>query len=76
MAKQGKLSDRQLKAIPKILAGRTYQEGCKAAEVSRATFYGWLQDEAFKAEFERPGSRGGLSRRVPLFLKANRRHIR
>ncbi len=53
MADDKKLSTKQLKAIPKILAARTYDEGCKAAGISKATFYTWMQDEAFKAELER-----------------------
>ena len=47
------LTTKQLKAIPKILAARTYEEGCKAAKVSKTTFYDWLQDEVFRTEFER-----------------------
>jgi Helix-turn-helix of insertion element transposase len=47
------LTTKQLKAIPKILAARTYEDGCKAANISKTTFYTWMQDEAFKAEFER-----------------------
>jgi hypothetical protein len=53
MADDKKFSTKQLKAIPKILAARTYDEGCKAAGISKATFYTWMQDEAFKAELER-----------------------
>ena len=47
------LTTKQLKAIPIILAARTYEEGCKAAEVNKTTFYAWMQNETFKAEFER-----------------------
>ena len=48
-----KLNTKQAKAIPKILAARTHEEGCQAAGISKTTFYTWMQDETFKAEVER-----------------------
>jgi len=48
-----KLTTKQAKAIPKILAARTHEEGCQAAGISKTTFYTWMQDETFKGEFER-----------------------
>ena len=48
-----RLTTKQLKAVPKILAARTYEEGCKTAKISKTTFYDWIQNETFKAEFER-----------------------
>jgi hypothetical protein len=53
MAGDGKLTTKQLKAIPKILAARTCEQGCKAAGVSKTCFYDWMQDETFRAELER-----------------------
>ncbi len=47
------LTTKQAKAIPVILAAKTYEDGCKDAKVSKSTFYAWMQDEAFKVEFER-----------------------
>ena len=54
---QSELSAKQVKAIPRILAERTYEQGCKAAGISRATFYGWLREAPFRAEFDRQRSR-------------------
>lgn len=48
-----KLSDRQLKAIPKIVTSPTYSEGCKKARLNRTTFYEWLKIPEFKAELDR-----------------------
>ncbi len=47
------LTTKQLKAIPKILAARTYEDGCKAARISKTCFYDWMQNDVFKAELER-----------------------
>ena len=52
MADDG-LTTKQLKAIPRILAAKTYEDGCKAARISKTCFYDWMQDEAFKAELQR-----------------------
>lgn len=51
--KKTKLTDRQLKAIPKIVSSPTYTEGCKKAKLNRTTFYEWLKEPEFKAELER-----------------------
>lgn len=53
MAEQTKLTTKQAKAILILLAAKTYEEGCKSAQVSKATFYSWMQDETFAAEFDR-----------------------
>lgn len=53
MAEAAKLTTKQAKAIPVLLAARSYEKGCKAAGISKATFYGWMQDEVFAAEFDR-----------------------
>ncbi len=51
--KKTKLTDRQLKAIPLIVASPTYTEGCKGAKLNRTTFYEWLKIPEFKAELDR-----------------------
>ncbi len=51
--KKTKLTARQLKAIPIIVASPTYTEGCKKAKVNRTTFYEWLKIPKFKAELDR-----------------------
>jgi len=48
-----KLTARQLKAIPIIVANATYSEACKKAKVNRTTFYEWLKIPEFKAELNR-----------------------
>ena len=51
--KKTKLTERQLKAIPLIVASPTYTEGCMKARLSRTTFYEWLKKSEFKAELDR-----------------------
>ena len=51
-AGRSQLTDRQLKAIPIIVANPTYTEGCRKAKVNRATLYEWLKDRGFKAELD------------------------
>lgn len=47
------LTDRQLKAIPIIVASPTYTQACEKAQLNRTTFYEWLKDPQFKAELDR-----------------------
>jgi hypothetical protein len=53
MTEKAKLTTKQAKAIPIVLAAKTYEEGCKLAQVSKSTFYSWMQEETFTAEFNR-----------------------
>jgi phage terminase small subunit len=48
-----KLTTRQRKAIPLIVSGHTYTEGCEKAKINKTTFYKWLKEPDFKAEFDR-----------------------
>ncbi len=57
MAEETKLTTKQIKAIPKLLAAKTYEDGCKSARISKTTFYKWLQDEGFAAEFDQQRSK-------------------
>ena len=50
--KKSVLTDRQLKAIPIIVASPTYSEACKKARLNRTTFYEWLKIPEFKAELD------------------------
>lgn len=50
--KDGGLTDRQMKAIPHLVASTSQDKGCKAAGISRGTLHEWLKDPAFKAEFK------------------------
>ena len=52
MAEEAKLTTKQAKAIPLLLAAKNYEEGCKAAKISRTTLHSWMQDEAFASEFD------------------------
>lgn len=45
------LTNKQLKAIPLVLEARSIVVGVKKARISKTTFYGWLKDPEFKAEF-------------------------
>ena len=47
------LSDKQLRAIPFLLAAASIEEGCKQAKVARATVYEWLKNETFRDELRR-----------------------
>jgi hypothetical protein len=47
------LNRRKIKAIPLIVAAKTYKEGCEAAQIAPSTFYEWLKDTEFKAELDR-----------------------
>jgi len=50
---ESKLTARQVRFLPVLLAKPNYTEACKAGRVSRDTLYEWLKDPAFKAELER-----------------------
>jgi len=50
---ESKLTARQVRFLPVLLANVNYTEACKAGRVSRDTLYEWLKDPAFKAELER-----------------------
>jgi hypothetical protein len=56
MTEEAKLTTKQVKAIPILLAAPNYEKGYKMARISKTTFYAWLQDEAFAAEFDRQRS--------------------
>jgi len=50
---EAKLTDRQIKAIPHIVACPTYTEGCEKAKISKTTLYKWLKEPEFKAQLDR-----------------------
>ena len=49
---QSTLSDRQLTAIPYLLASRSLEEGARQARVSKNLLYSWLREEAFQTELK------------------------
>ena len=48
-----KLTPRQRRAIPLILAARSIEIGCRSAGITRQTFYNWHRDETFREEYQR-----------------------
>ncbi|HRV46649.1 MAG TPA: phBC6A51 family helix-turn-helix protein [Sedimentisphaerales bacterium] len=50
---KSKLTARQTRFLPVLLASPTYTAACKKGKVSRDTLYEWLKDPAFKAELDR-----------------------
>lgn len=63
------LTEKQLRAIPFLLAAPSIEEGCKRARVGKATVYGWLKEEAFREELRR--QREEVVRGALETLKAN-----
>ena len=46
------LSDRQLAAIPYLVASTTIKEAAEAAKVHRVTLHRWMNDPEFRAEYD------------------------
>ena len=46
------LNNRQLKAIPHLVAASSIEQGCKRAGVSKAAVYEWLKEDAFREELK------------------------
>src|SRR3989338_3623005 len=63
------LTEKQLRAIPFLLASPSIEEGCKRARVGKATVYAWLKEDAFREELRR--QREELVRGALETLKAN-----
>lgn len=47
-----KLTDKQKRSIPKILASNTHKEAAKKIGISQKQLCHWLQDKTFKQELE------------------------
>ncbi|MCX5643602.1 MAG: hypothetical protein NTZ17_02795 [Phycisphaerae bacterium] len=67
---ESKLTARQVKFLPVLLASPTYTQACQAGRVSRDTLYEGLKDPAFKTKLDRrrdelvgPGACPALSER-------------
>jgi len=41
------LTDRQRRAIPFFIAGGSIESNCKAARLSKGTYFNWAKSEAF-----------------------------
>lgn len=50
---ESKLTARQAKFLPILLASPTYTAACRKGQISRDTLYEWLKEPAFKAELDR-----------------------
>jgi transcriptional regulator with XRE-family HTH domain len=64
-----KLTVKQARVIPYLLASPSIEEGCKRAGVSKAAVYEWLRDETFRHELKR--QRDAVIERALDSLKAN-----
>lgn len=53
---ESKLTARQTRFLPVLLASPTYTAACKKGKVSRDTLYMWLKDPAFRVELNRQRS--------------------
>jgi hypothetical protein len=47
------LSDRQLAALPYLLAAPSVAEGARLADVGRTTLWRWMEDDDFRTHLER-----------------------
>jgi hypothetical protein len=74
-----KLSERQLKAIPYLVACPTFEEGRKKAKISRNALYDWLKNPLFKGELKKARDsvfaesletlKGNISKAVETLIK-------
>ncbi len=51
--KTNQLTNRQRATIPHLIGTRSLEEARRKARVAKATFYGWLKEEAFQEELKR-----------------------
>ena len=70
-AKQGVLSARQKRAIPRLVACGTQKAGLKDAGLCRNTLHRWMKDPAFQEELDR--QRNAVLAEALNVLKANTR---
>ena len=47
------LTHRQIAALPYLISSSTVKDGARLAGISRMTYYRWMEDDHFRAEFER-----------------------
>ena len=52
MSDHGRLTDRQQRVIPFLLASPSIEEACRLARINKTTVYEWLKDEAFRQELK------------------------
>ncbi|HET8564089.1 MAG TPA: phBC6A51 family helix-turn-helix protein [Candidatus Binatia bacterium] len=69
MSDGGRLTDRQRRVIPFLLASPSTEEACRRARINKTTVYEWLKDEAFRQELKR--QRDAVIERGLNSIKAN-----
>jgi hypothetical protein len=69
MSDNGRLTERQQRVIPYLLASPSTEEACRRARINKTTVYEWLKDETFRQEFKR--QRDAVIERALDSLKAN-----
>src|SRR5688572_23419594 len=69
MSDDGRLTDRQQRVIPFLLASPSIEEACRRARINKTTVYEWLKDEPFRQELKR--RRDAVIERGLDSLKAN-----
>ena len=69
MSDNEKLTDRQRRVIPYLLASPSIEEACRRARINKTTVYEWLRDEIFRQELKR--QRDVVIARALDSLKAN-----
>jgi len=47
-----KLTARQRRAIPLVLAAKSIEEGCRLARITPVTWYAWLKNEGFSSAID------------------------
>ena len=69
MSENGRLTDRQRRVIPHLLASPSTEEACRRAKINKTTVYEWLRDETFRQELKR--QRDAVIERALDSLKAS-----
>jgi len=69
MSDDGRLTERQQRVIPFLLASPSTEEACRRARINKTTVYEWLKAETFRQELKR--QRDALIDRALDSLKAN-----
>lgn len=46
------LSQKQMEALPHLVSAQTVESGCKAAGVSKTSYYNWIKDPSFRAQLK------------------------
>ena len=69
MSDNGRLTERQQRVIPYLLASPSTEEACRRASINKATVYEWLRDETFRHELKRQSD--AVIERALDSLKAN-----